>query len=128
MDQWVEFAKNELDLPVGMWIYPILGFIPTNATNTKQAQEDLKRALAVLDAHLQGHTFLVGESASSHRCIFTAAGPCTARAACRPGGAAVCTHRTRPTLPIRFGNRIFTPFAALHTRIVCAASPACPIP
>lgn len=61
VDQWIDFAKNELDLPVGMWIYPILGFIPTNANNTKQAQDDLKRALAVLNAHLLEHTFLVGE-------------------------------------------------------------------
>ena len=33
VDQWIEFAKNELDLPVGMWIYPILGFIKSNAAN-----------------------------------------------------------------------------------------------
>ena len=34
VDQWIEFAKNELDLPVGMWIYPILGFITSNDENT----------------------------------------------------------------------------------------------
>ena len=35
---------------VGMWVYPILGFIQSNKTNTERAQEDLKRGLAVLQA------------------------------------------------------------------------------
>merc|ERR1719253_1090705 len=61
VDQWIEFAKNELDLPVGMWIYPILGFISSNASNTDKAKEDVKRALAVLEGHLAAKTFLVGE-------------------------------------------------------------------
>ena len=60
VDQWIEFAKNELDLPIGMWIYPILGFIPSNETNTKQAKEDLARGLAVLEGHLAKHKYLVG--------------------------------------------------------------------
>ena len=38
VDQWIEFAKNELDLPVGMWIYPILGFITSNAENERKAK------------------------------------------------------------------------------------------
>ena len=38
VDQWIEFAKNELDLPVGMWIYPILGFISSNASNTDKVR------------------------------------------------------------------------------------------
>ena len=36
VDQWIEFAKNELDLPVGMWIYPVLGFIKSNEENTNK--------------------------------------------------------------------------------------------
>ena len=62
VDQWVEFAKNELVMPVGMWVYPILGFIQSNKANTERAQEDLKRALAVLQAHLSSNTFLVGSA------------------------------------------------------------------
>ena len=38
VDQWIEFAKNELDLPVGMWIYPVLGFIESNASNTEKVR------------------------------------------------------------------------------------------
>jgi len=65
VDQWIEFAKNELDLPVGMWIYPILGFIASNADHTAKAKEDVKRALKVLNDHLLSHTFLVGEGVTA---------------------------------------------------------------
>jgi len=61
VDQWIEFAKNELDLPIGMWIYPILGFITSNDSNTAKAKEDVSRALAVLNTYLLSHTFLAGE-------------------------------------------------------------------
>merc|ERR1719310_385197 len=61
VDQWIEFAKNELDLPVGMWIYPILGFISEDAKNTSQAKTELAAALQVLQAYLVSHTFLAGE-------------------------------------------------------------------
>jgi len=52
--------RNELVMPVGMWVYPILGFIQSNKANTERAQDDLKRALAVLQAHLANSTYLVG--------------------------------------------------------------------
>ena len=45
-----------------MWVYPILGFIQSNKANTERAQEDLKRGLAVLQAHLTGSTYLVGNA------------------------------------------------------------------
>ena len=45
-----------------MWVYPILGFIQSNKANTERAQEDLKRGLAVLQAHLSGSTYLVGSA------------------------------------------------------------------
>ena len=60
VDQWIEFAKNELNMAVGMWIYPILGFIQSNKANTERAKEDLKRGFAVLQAHLTANTYLVG--------------------------------------------------------------------
>ena len=61
VDQWIEFAKSELDLPVGMWIYPLLGFITSNASNEAKAKEDVSRALKVLNSYLVSHTFLAGE-------------------------------------------------------------------
>ena len=61
VDQWIEFAKSELDLPVGMWIYPLLGFITSNASNEAKAKEDVARALKVLNSYLVSHTFLAGE-------------------------------------------------------------------
>ncbi len=62
VDQWIEFAKQELDLPVGMWVYPILGFIASDGANTASAKADLARALAVLDAHLASRTHIVGDA------------------------------------------------------------------
>ena len=62
VDQWVEFAKNELDLPVGMWVYPLLGFIPSDAKSTERAKKELSRALGALDAHLSMHTYLASEA------------------------------------------------------------------
>uniref|UniRef100_A0A7S3BJM6 GST C-terminal domain-containing protein n=1 Tax=Haptolina ericina TaxID=156174 RepID=A0A7S3BJM6_9EUKA len=61
VDQWIEFAKNELDLPVGMWIYPVLGFIKSNEENTNKAKQDIARAFKVLNDHLTAKTFLAGE-------------------------------------------------------------------
>ena len=62
VDQWIEFAKAELELPVGMWIYPILGFIESDDASTNRAKQDLKRALTALNNHLLTHSFLVGDS------------------------------------------------------------------
>ena len=46
VDQWIEFAKNELDLAVGMWIYPVLGFIESNDANTEKARAAPRHPLA----------------------------------------------------------------------------------
>jgi len=65
VDQWIEFTKNELDLPVGMWIYPVLGFIESNEANTAKAQQDILRAFKVLNEHLSTSTFLVGDGVTA---------------------------------------------------------------
>ena len=49
---WIEFAKNELDLPVGMWIYPILGFITSNDSNTSKVKEDVSNPNPNQIAHI----------------------------------------------------------------------------
>merc|ERR1740138_532734 len=70
VDQWIEFAKNELDLPIGMWIYPILGFISSNASNTEKAKEDVARALEVLNGYLTKKTYLAGEAITAAVVVF----------------------------------------------------------
>merc|ERR1711934_303603 len=64
VDQWIDFAANDLELPVAAWIYPIMGFSKFDAKAQESAARDIKTALAVLDAHLLSCTYLVGERIS----------------------------------------------------------------
>lgn len=60
VDQWLEFAKNEIDIAMGVWVYPVLGFINYNKSTCEKAKNDIKKVLEVLNAHLLTATFLVG--------------------------------------------------------------------
>lgn len=61
IDAWVDFSANELEVPLSMWLYPILGYAPFNAGITAKAKEDGKKALQILENHLHLRTFVVGE-------------------------------------------------------------------
>lgn len=61
VDQWIDFTASEVDLPASVWIYPILGLIPNNATATQKAKGDIRKVLDILNNHLLTRTFLVGE-------------------------------------------------------------------
>lgn len=60
VDQWLDFAQDEILPPVQVWTYPVLGYTQYNEEAYKQAKEDLKQGLKVLDNHLLRQTFLVG--------------------------------------------------------------------
>ena len=60
VEQWIEFASSEIDLPASVWIYPILGYIPNNENATGKAKADIKKVLDALNKHLNANTFLVG--------------------------------------------------------------------
>ena len=60
VDSWVDFCSHDLELPVTLWVYPVLGYIPFNPATAAQAKADVARALAVLEAHLADKTYLVG--------------------------------------------------------------------
>jgi len=60
VDSWVDFCAHEIELPASLWFYPVLGYIPFNATATGKAKEDLAKALGVLEKHLADKTYLVG--------------------------------------------------------------------
>jgi len=64
VNQWVDFAASEIDLPAGVWLYPILGYIEFNAEATNLAKGDIRRVLQILNDHLATRTFLVGERLS----------------------------------------------------------------
>jgi len=62
--QWINFAELEL-LPASCtWVFPCLGLMPFNKQAHERAQEDVKKFLTLLNAHLLTRTFLVGERIS----------------------------------------------------------------
>jgi len=64
VQQFVSFADNEL-LPASCtWVFPTLGIMQYNKQNTERSKEDVKKALEVLNKHLETKTFLVGERIS----------------------------------------------------------------
>jgi len=64
IDQWIDFAGNEIELPSAAWIYPILEIVPENREATNKAKGDIRKALDILNHHLETRTFLVGERVS----------------------------------------------------------------
>lgn len=64
VENWIEFASSEIDLPSSVWIFPILGYIQNNAVATQRAKGDIRKVLTILDQHLADRTFLVGERIS----------------------------------------------------------------
>jgi len=60
VDQWVEFASSEIDLPAAVWTFPVLGRIPNNAAAVGKAKGDIRKVLEALNKHLSTRTFLAG--------------------------------------------------------------------
>lgn len=61
VDSWMEFNAHELELPVTVWYYPVLGHASYNPSLSAKAKADTSRALAVLENHLADKTYLVGD-------------------------------------------------------------------
>jgi len=61
VDQWIDFAVGEIELPARAWLYPIWGFVPNNVEITKKAQADIRKGLDLLNKHFQTRTWIVGE-------------------------------------------------------------------
>jgi glutathione S-transferase len=64
IDQWLDFAANEIDLPVAAWTWPLLGIVDGAPEVTRTAQADVRHLLALLDAHLREREYLVGAAVS----------------------------------------------------------------
>jgi len=64
VQQWMNFADNEI-LPASCtWVFPCLGIMQYNKLNTDQAKDAVQKALAALNDHLLTRTYLVGERIS----------------------------------------------------------------
>jgi len=64
IDQWIDFAAMEIELPGNVWVFPILGYIPNNPTATQKAKGDIRKVLEVINKFLANRTFLVGNRLS----------------------------------------------------------------
>jgi len=64
IDNWIEWASNDIELPGAVWTLPILGLIPNHAAASTKAKADIRRSLETLNKHLITRTFLVGDRLS----------------------------------------------------------------
>lgn len=62
VDSWLDFSTTEVELPMSLIVYPILGIAEAREGVAAAAMADLRKALAVLERHLLAHTYLVGET------------------------------------------------------------------
>jgi len=60
IDQWVQFADDELFSRVIALVIPVRGFLPYNKPTEEMAWNGLHNALSYLESYLQKNTFLVG--------------------------------------------------------------------
>jgi len=61
VDQWLDFALSEIELPAKVWLYPIFGLMEVNQAATNKAKGDIRKVLEILNQHLADQTYLVGE-------------------------------------------------------------------
>ena len=61
VQQYIEFADNEILPSACTWTYPTLGFKQYNKQDTEKAIFQIKRCLAYLNDVLLSKTYLVGE-------------------------------------------------------------------
>ena len=62
VDQWIDFSANELEPARGVWLYTVIGALPSNNPKPLQeAKKDVEAALKVLDSHFLHNTYLVGQ-------------------------------------------------------------------
>lgn len=61
VQQWVSFSDNEILPAACTWVFPCLGIIQFNKTETERAKEQIKKVMKLLDGHLLTKTFVVGE-------------------------------------------------------------------
>jgi len=65
IDTWLEFSTYELEVPIAILLYPVLGVMEQPpAAATKNAETDVKKALQVLEDHLKTSPFLIGDFVS----------------------------------------------------------------
>jgi elongation factor 1-gamma len=64
VNQWIDWLQSEIEPAAFAWLGPILGYVPYSADMHKFAVEQLKKAFAALNLHLEYRTYLAGERLS----------------------------------------------------------------
>ncbi len=64
VQMYINFADNEILPAACNWVFPTLGIMQYNKSNTEQAKEEVKKALTYLNDALKTQTFLVRERIS----------------------------------------------------------------
>lgn len=59
--QWMNFADQEITPAVCTWVFPCMGFMQFNKTNSEKAKEEILAVMKTLNDTLATKTFLVGE-------------------------------------------------------------------
>lgn len=62
VDQWLDFHNSEIDPTAFSTFAAVAGWMPASKEKFTEAKKGLKEAVKVLDTHLKGRKFLVGES------------------------------------------------------------------
>lgn len=61
IQQWSQFAENEILPASSALVFPLLGILPYNKNSAERAKQDVANVLSQLNQHLSSRTFLVGE-------------------------------------------------------------------
>jgi elongation factor 1-gamma len=73
VDSWVDLCAHEFCVPLSVWLYPLLGWMPFNAEATTKAKADIKKILQLLENHLHLRTYIVGEQVTLADITFVSA-------------------------------------------------------
>jgi elongation factor 1-gamma len=60
VDAWIDFVAHNLEVPLSMWTYPVLGWTKFNKAVHHQVVTDSIKGLEVLNKHLTANTWMVG--------------------------------------------------------------------
>jgi len=64
IESWIDFAANEVEAPVDVWLGPVEGRFPFDQEANKKAIADVRKVLVSLDAYFVNKTFLVRDRLS----------------------------------------------------------------
>jgi len=69
IDQWIEFYRSRLELPLEILVYPLYGWEKYNQEAHDKAKKDITVAFGVLNGVLNGRQYVVGNRPTLVECI-----------------------------------------------------------